>query len=78
MTVNGGTLDLTCNGNGDTALDCDGTYTNDGGDITTNDGSEDNPGQMGGGKGGAQLGGGRQDGTNGGGRPDGQAEPSNP
>lgn len=48
LTINGGTLDLTCNGNGNTALDCDGTYANNGGDITTNDGSESNPGQMGG------------------------------
>lgn len=48
LTVNGGTLDLTCNGSGNTALDCDGTYTNNGGDVTTNDGSENNPGQMGG------------------------------
>ena len=52
LTINGGTLNLTCNGNGDTALDCDGTYTNNGGDVTTNDGSESNPGQMGGGMGG--------------------------
>lgn len=52
LTINGGTLDLTCNGNGNTALDCDGSYTNNGGDVTTNDGSENNPGQMGGGKGG--------------------------
>lgn len=72
LTINGGTLELTCNGNGDTALDCDGTYTNNGGDVTTNDGSEDNPGQMGGGKGG----GGRQNGTNGGGHPDDPAGPS--
>lgn len=49
LTINAGTLDLTCNGNGNTALDCDGTYTNNGGDVTTNDGSESNPGQMGGG-----------------------------
>lgn len=48
LTVNGGTLDLTCNGSGNTALDCDGTYTNNGGNITTNDGSESSPGQMGG------------------------------
>ena len=48
LTINDGTLDLTCNGNGDTAIDCDGTYTNNGGDVTTNDGSENNPGQMGG------------------------------
>ncbi len=49
LTINGGKFDLTCNGNGNTALDCDGTYTDNGGDITTNDGSESNPGQMGGG-----------------------------
>lgn len=48
LTINGGKLNLTCNGNGNTALDCDGTYTDNGGDITTNDGSENNPGQMGG------------------------------
>lgn len=48
LTINGGKFDLTCNGNGNTALDCDGTYSNNGGDITTNDGSENNPGQMGG------------------------------
>ncbi len=73
LTINGGTLELTCNGNGDTALDCDGTYTNNGGEVTTNDGSEENPGQMGGG----QPGGGRPDGANGGGRPNGQTLPSN-
>ena len=50
LTINGGILDLTCNSNGNTALDCDGTYTNNGGEVTTNDGSENNPGQMGGGK----------------------------
>lgn len=75
LTINGGSLDLTCNGSGNTTLDCDGTYSNNGGDISTNDGSEDNPGQMGG-KGGGQSGGGRQDGTNGGGRPDRQTVPS--
>lgn len=53
LTINGGTLDLTCNGSGNTALDCDGAYTNNGGDVTTNDGSESNPGQMGGGMQGA-------------------------
>lgn len=47
LLINGGTFDLTCNGNGNTALDCDGTYSNNGGDVTTNDGSENNPGQMG-------------------------------
>lgn len=51
LTINGGTLNLTCNGSGNTAIDCDGTYTNNGGDVTTNDGSESNPGQMGGGMG---------------------------
>lgn len=70
LTINGGALDLTCNGNGDTALDCDGTYTNNGGDVTTNDGSEDNPGQMGGGKGGGQPGGGRPGSAEGTERPD--------
>lgn len=55
LTINGGILDLTCNGNGETALDCDGTYTYNGGNITTNDGSENNPSQMGGGKGGGPL-----------------------
>ena len=48
LTINGGTLDLTCNGSGNTTIDCDGTYTNNGGDVTTNDGSEANPGRMGG------------------------------
>lgn len=76
LTINGGTLDLTCNGSGNTTMDCDGTYANNGGNITTNDGSEVNPGQMGGGKGGAKSGGARQDGTNGGGRPDGQTLPA--
>lgn len=47
LTINGGTLNLTCNGNGNTAIDCDGTYGNNGGDVTTNDGSENNPGQIG-------------------------------
>lgn len=52
LTINGGVLNLTCNGNGNTALDCDGTYANNGGEVTTNDGSESIPGQMGGGQGG--------------------------
>ncbi len=47
LTINGGTLTLTCNGRGDTALDCDGTYSNNGGEVMTNDDSENNPGQMG-------------------------------
>ena len=50
LTINSGTLDLTCNGNGNTALDCSGSYTNNGGSVTTNDGSESNPGRMGGGR----------------------------
>ena len=69
LTINGGTIDLTCNGNGDTALDCDGTYTNNGGTLTTNDGSENNPGQMGGQPGGM---GGRPGGM--GGQPGGQGQ----
>ena len=76
LTINGGTIDLTCNGNGDTALDCDGTYTNNGGTLTTNDGSENNPGQMGGQPGGM---GGRPGGMGGGpggmgGQPGGQEQ----
>ena len=59
LTINGGTLDLTCNGNGNTAIDTDGTYTNNGGDVTTNDGSENESGEMGsfGGQGNAAAGG---------------------
>lgn len=54
LTVSGGTLDLTCNGNGNTAIDTNGTFTHTGGEITTNDGSENGNGGMGGrgGKGG--------------------------
>ena len=48
MTVNGGTLNLTCGGNGNTALDANGTFTNNGGSIATNDGSENGTGIMGG------------------------------
>ncbi|MGI5960012.1 MAG: carbohydrate-binding domain-containing protein [Massiliimalia sp.] len=58
LTINGGTLNLTCNNSGNTALDTDGTYTNNGGDVTTNDGSENNPGGMGGQKGGGHARGG--------------------
>lgn len=47
IVVNGGTLNLTCNGNGNTALDTDGSYTNNGGTVTTNDGSENGTGNMG-------------------------------
>lgn len=58
LTVNGGTLKLTCNGNGNTAIDANGAFSNNGGDITTNGGSESatggqgGRGAMGGGKGG--------------------------
>ena len=51
LTVNGGTLELTCNGNGNTAIDTNGAYTNNGGSVTTNDGSESGAG----GKGGSML-----------------------
>ncbi|WP_071429030.1 carbohydrate-binding domain-containing protein [Angelakisella massiliensis] len=61
LTINGGVLDLTCNGAGNTALDTDGTYTNNGGSVSTNDGSESNPGGMG--MGGGQRGGGAQSGS---------------
>lgn len=47
LTVNGGTLNLTCGGNGNTAIDATGSYTNNGGSVTTNDGSEQNGGQNG-------------------------------
>lgn len=48
LTINNGSLDLTCNGNGNTAFDCDGNFSHNGGNNNTNDGSENNPGQMGG------------------------------
>lgn len=48
VTIDGGSLDITCNGNGNTAIDTDGTFTHNGGDITTNDGSESGNGGMGG------------------------------
>lgn len=51
LTINGGTLNLTCNGNGNTALDSSGTLTINGGDVTTNDGSENGESQMQGGPG---------------------------
>ena len=56
LTVSGGTLDLTCNGNGNTAIDSNGAFTHTGGEITTNDGSEN--GGMGGkgGRGGSRKG----------------------
>lgn len=56
LTVNGGTLNLTCNGSGNTAIDTNGAYTNNGGSVTTNDGSESGGGMGGmGGKGGGAM-----------------------
>lgn len=66
LTINGGTLNLTCNGNGNTAIDMNGTYTNNGGSVTTNDGSEN-------GTGGRNGGGGRPDRGE---RPDGGERPA--
>lgn len=40
LTLNGGTLNLTCNGNGNTAIDYEFDYVNNGADVSTNDGSE--------------------------------------
>ena len=48
IIVNGGTLDLTCSGNGNNAIDTNGSYANNGGTVTTNDGSESGTGSMGG------------------------------
>ncbi len=55
LYINGGTLNLTCNGNGNTALDCNGDYQING-DVTTNDGSEENPSEMSGGGAGMKSG----------------------
>lgn len=63
LTVSGGTLDLTCNGNGNTAIDTNGTFTHTGGEITTNDGSENGNGGMRG------MGGKGRGGSKGGGMP---------
>ena len=67
IIVNGGTLRLTCGGNGNTAIDASGSFTNNGGDVTTNDGAE--AGNMGGGMGGGKPGG------PGGGKPGGPGRP---
>ena len=56
IVLNGGKLNLTCNGNGNTALDSESGITNNGADVTTNDGSE-NGGSFGMGRG--QMGGDR-------------------
>lgn len=69
LTINGGTLDLTCNGSGNTALDADGSYTNNGGTVTTNDGSETTGGGMTGGMEGSGQGSGRKGGAAPGGEP---------
>lgn len=50
LTINGGVMDLTCNGGGNTTLDCNGTYANNGGTVTTNDNAQANPSGMGGGR----------------------------
>lgn len=50
LTITGGVLRLTCNGNGNTALDCSGAYSANGADITTNDGSENSASFPGGGR----------------------------
>lgn len=44
LTLNGGTLNLTCNGNGNSAIDYETEYSNNGADVTTNDGSENGNG----------------------------------
>lgn len=56
IVLNDGKLNLTCNGNGNTALDSESGITNNGADVTTNDGSE-NGGGFGMGRG--QMGGDR-------------------
>ena len=65
MVFNGGTLNLTCNGSGNTAIDTDGSFTNNGAQVTTNDGSESGTGGTGRGPGG----GGKVPGGKGGQRP---------
>lgn len=52
IVLNGGTLNLTCNGSGNSALDSESGITNNGAQVTTNDGSEN-----GGGFGRGQMGG---------------------
>lgn len=44
IVLNGGKLNLTCNGNGNTALDSESGITNNGAEVTTNDGSENGGG----------------------------------
>lgn len=40
IVLTGGTLSLNCAGFGNSAIDCDGSFTNNGAQVTTNDGSE--------------------------------------
>lgn len=47
IVLNGGKLNLTCNGGGNTALDSESGLTNNGAEVTTNDGSEQSGGRMG-------------------------------
>lgn len=56
LTLNGGTLQLTCGGYGNTALDCDGEFANNGAEVQTNDGSENGTGGHGFGGGRGQRG----------------------
>lgn len=51
ITLNGGILNLTCNGYGNTAIDYESGFTNNGAEVTTNDGSENGTGMMHGGRG---------------------------
>lgn len=52
IVLNGGKLNLTCSGHGNTALDSESGITNNGAEVTTNDGSENGGGMRGfGGKG---------------------------
>lgn len=46
LTLNGGTLNLTCGGYGNSAIDYESGFQNKGAAVTTNDGSENGMGQM--------------------------------
>lgn len=64
ILLTGGELNLTCRGNGNTAIDCDGSYSNTGAQVTTNDGSENGTMFSGhGGMGGRGFGGQRPEGS---------------
>ena len=65
ILLNGGKLNLTCSGSGNTALDSEIGITNNGAEVTTNDGSENGGGMRGGFGRNGQLAGGRGDGQNG-------------